>query len=107
LKSGVTRSLWFDHPGQQFENPLPFGPDALHIVFAASAELSFSLAANWGLPHNLLDLWVERRNLTNNKVTERKEFIKTGLIDTCHDYGIYDTTSAETKEAMRDRILAG
>jgi hypothetical protein len=106
MKTGATRDAWLDHPGQQIANPLPFGPDALHIVFNAGAELSFSLASGWGLPHNILDLWVERRNFTNNKM-ERGEFVKTGLIDTCHDYGINDTTSAEVKDAMHERISAG
>ena len=67
VRSGISKTVWFDHPGQRAENPLPFGPDALHIVYNAGAELSFALAAGWGLPQNVLDLWVERRNLTNNK----------------------------------------
>lgn len=106
-RSGIFKTLWFDHAGQHQQNPLPFGPDALHVVFNAGAELGFALAAGWGLPQNVLDLWVERRNLTNNKVTDRGEYIRTGLIDTCHDYGINDTTPAETKDAMHERISAG
>jgi DNA polymerase I-like protein with 3'-5' exonuclease and polymerase domains len=106
-RSGISKTFCLDHPGQRAENPLPFGSDALHIVYNAGAELSFALAMNWGLPQNVLDLWVERRNFTNNKVTEHGEFIHTGLIDTLHDYGILDTTSAETKEAMHERISAG
>jgi hypothetical protein len=105
-RSGVWRELWFDHAGQRLTNPISFGPDALHIVYSAGAELGFSLAAGWGLPHNLLDLWVERRNLTNNKIV-RGEYVKTGLIDTCHDYGIFDTTAAEHKESMVERINTG
>lgn len=107
LKSGKSLHLFLDHAGQRAENPLPFGPDALHIVYNAGAELSFALAMGWGLPHHILDLWVERRNLTNNKLTARGEYIRTGLIDTCHDYGIFDTTSSETKEAMVGRINQG
>jgi DNA polymerase-1 len=107
LRSGITKELWLDHPGQRAENPLPFGPDALHVVFNAGAELSFSLASGWGVPSNILDLWVERRNLTNNKVTWNGEYIRTGLIDTCHDYGVFDTTASETKDAMHERISAG
>ena len=107
MKSMTTREIWLDHPGQHVVNPLPFGPDALHIVFNAGAELSFSLAAGWGLPQNILDLWVERRNFTNNKVTATGEYIHTGLIDTCHDYGVFDTKASETKDAMHERISAG
>jgi hypothetical protein len=107
MKSMTTQEIWLDHPGQQVANPLSFGPDALHIVFNAGAELSFSLAAGWGLPQNTLDLWVERRNFTNNKVTATGEYIHTGLIDTCHDYGVFDTTAAETKDSMHERISAG
>jgi DNA polymerase I len=106
LKSGKSFHIFLDGPGQRARNPLPFDPDALHIVYNAGAELGFALAMGWGLPHNVLDLWVERRNLTNNK-TIRGEYIKTGLIDTCHDYGIFDTTSAEVKESMVERINQG
>lgn len=106
-RSGISKTVWFDRAGQNAENPLPFGPDALHIVYSAGAELSFALAAGWGLPRNVLDLWVERRNLTNNQVTEYGEHVGTSLIDTCHDYGVFDTTPAEQKEAMVGRINEG
>jgi DNA polymerase I len=107
LRSGVTRQLWLDHAGQHADCPIPFSSDALHIVYNAGAELSFSLAMGWGLPKNILDLWVERRNLTNNKTNAYGAYINTGLIDTCHDYGVFDTTASEIKEAMHERISAG
>ncbi len=53
LKSGESLDLFLDHAGQRAENPLPFGPDALHIVYNAGAELSFALAMGWCLPHHI------------------------------------------------------
>ena len=107
VRSGASVTATFDHPGQQTTNPLPFGPDALHVLFSATADLGFSLAAGWGLPYNVLDLWVERRNLTNNITDRQGNEIPTDLVSTCHDYGIFDTISFEAKEANRMRIAQG
>jgi DNA polymerase I len=107
VRSGTSVTATFDHPGQQTTNPLPCGPDVLHVLFSATADLGFSLAAGWGLPCNVLDLWVERRNLTNNKADRQGNEIPTDLVSTCHDYGIFDTISFEAKEANRMRIAQG
>ncbi|MGB9203342.1 MAG: DNA polymerase [Terriglobales bacterium] len=107
VRSGASVTATFDHPGQLITNPLPFGPDVLHVLFSATADLGFSLAAGWGLPYNVLDLWVERRNLTNNITDRQRNEIATDLVSTCHDYGIFDTISFEAKEANRMRIAQG
>jgi hypothetical protein len=96
-----------EQPGQRVQNPIPFGADTLHILYSATADLGFALAAGWGLPYNVIDLWVERRNLTNNKTDAQGVPIDTSLIYTCHDYGIFDTISPEEKDTNRDRILRG
>jgi len=107
VRSGASVTATFDHEGQQIANPLPFGPDVLHVLFSATADLGFALAAGWGLPHNVLDLWVERKNLTNNKTDRQGNPLPTDLVSTCHDYGIFDTISFEEKEANRMRIAQG
>jgi len=107
VRSGASVTATFDHAGQRMQNPLPFGPDALHILFSATADLGFSLAAGWGLPCNVLDLWAERRVLTNNKTDRYGNEIHTDLVSTCHDYGIIDTISYEAEEANRMRIAQG
>ena len=91
----------------RLDNPLPFKPDVLHVLYNATADLGFALAAQWGLPYNVLDLWVERRNFTNNKTDGQGSPLPTDLVSTCHDYGINDTISFEEKEANRERIMRG
>jgi DNA polymerase I-like protein with 3'-5' exonuclease and polymerase domains len=107
LHSGKKISLAFDHAGEQPANPLDFGPDALHILFMACADLGFSLAAGWGLPCNVLDLWVEYRCLTNGLVDNQGEKLEHNIVSACHRYGVYDTTPVAEKEANRNRIMRG
>ena len=107
LFSNTTVTAVMEQPGQRVQNPIPFGADTLHILYSATADLGFALAAGWGLPYNVIDLWVERRNLTNNKTDAQGVPIDTSLIYTCHDYGIFDTISPEEKDTNRDRILRG
>jgi hypothetical protein len=45
--------------------PFDTGPDTIVIAYYASAEVGCFLALNWSLPDNLLDLYVEFRNITN------------------------------------------
>lgn len=107
VRSGASVTATFDHAGQQIANPLPFGPDVLHVLFSATADLGFALAAGWGLPYNVLDLWAERRNFTNNMTDGQGNPLPTDLVSTCHAYGIFDTISFEEKEANRTRIAQG
>ena len=107
LHSGEKFSCRFDAPGQHVENPLDFGPKALHISYSAPAELGFALAAGWGLPVNVLDLWVEYRVLTNGSVDFRGNKPETDLISACNAYGITDTTPRVVKDMNRDRIIQG
>jgi DNA polymerase I len=107
VRSGATVTVSFEHEGHRPANPLPFGPGVLHVLFSATADLGFSLAAGWGLPYNVLDLWVERRNLTNNITDRQGNEIPTDLVSTLHDYGIFDTISHDQKEANRIRIGQG
>jgi hypothetical protein len=46
--------------------PWATGPDVLFVSYFASAELGCYRVLNWPMPENILDLYVEFRNLTNN-----------------------------------------
>jgi DNA polymerase I-like protein with 3'-5' exonuclease and polymerase domains len=107
LHSGATVSKAFSYTSQTLPNPMNFGPDALHICYMSTADLGFALAAGWGLPCNVLDPWVEYRNLTNGTVDAQGQKVEHGIIAACHAYGIYDTTPEADKEANRDRISQG
>jgi hypothetical protein len=97
VRSGASVTATFDHAGQQIKNPLPFGPDVLHILFSATADLGFSLAGGWGLPYNVLDLWVERRNLTNNETDGQ---------DTLRHENPDMTLSNYTESSLESRLAA-
>jgi hypothetical protein len=106
LHTGNTVSrVW--HEGESVSNPMPFGPEAVHLVYSASADLGFALSAGWGLPVNVIDLWVEYRNLTNGLLDNQGEKLETSLLEACHASGIWDTTPEAEKEASRERIIAG
>jgi DNA polymerase I len=106
LQTGVTLSRSW-HEGETVANPLPFGPDALHIVYSATADLGFALAAGWGLPCHVLDLYAEFRSLTNGLLDNQGEKLETSLLEACHYYGVWDTTPESEKEANRARVIAG
>src|SRR5215831_12611419 len=63
LRSGREWRLW---RGEFDAAPLfPIGTDSLFIAYYASAELGCFKALGWPMPANVLDLFVEFRNLTN------------------------------------------
>jgi DNA polymerase I-like protein with 3'-5' exonuclease and polymerase domains len=68
--------------------------------------MGFYLAMGWPLPCHVLDLWTERRNLTNGLLTSNYEPIDCSLVGTCADYGLAYTAAAR-KDLMRTRILQG
>jgi DNA polymerase-1 len=106
LRTGETFSRTWK-AGELVTNPLSFGPEALHIVFSASADLGFALAAGWGLPHNVLDLWVEYRNLTNGLLDAQGNKLDDSLLGACRACGIWDITPEDKKEFYRERVIAG
>jgi hypothetical protein len=91
-------------------NPLPDGPDVLHVTFVGQAEWRSLLASGWALPTHCIDLFAEARCLRNlalpASVRRRLRIRGNGLIDVCRWAGL-DASDPLDKEAMRDRILAG
>lgn len=80
----------------------PYGIDetSLFVAFFASAELTCHLALSWNLPVNVLDLYVEFRNLTNGRRLEHGA----GLLGAMAYFGL-DCISVAAKEEMRDLAL--
>jgi hypothetical protein len=91
-------------------NPLPHGPDVLHVGFVCQAEWRSLLALGWALPENVIDLSAEARCLRNlalpAAIRRRLKIRGNGLIDVCRVVGL-DASDPLDKDAMRDRILAG
>jgi hypothetical protein len=78
------------------------GPETLYVAFYASAELGCHLALNWSLPSQVLDLFVEFRNLTNGLGT----LCGNGLLGAMAHFGLPAMESAE-KEEMRALAMRG
>jgi DNA polymerase family A len=106
MRSGRCVRLWQDQLG-------PFPPyhldgDAVLIVYGATAEPGFHLAARWGRPVNLIDLLTEFRMLTNDariKSGDRPKGFHS-LANAVHYFRL-DEMDVGHKADMRDRILQG
>ena len=100
LISGDTIRQWLpDESCMRYETT----DNDLFVAYYASAEISCHLALGWPIPGNILDLYVEFRNLTNGNPTLSKS---RSLLDVANTLGI-DASSAAHKEMMRNLILSG
>jgi DNA polymerase-1 len=100
LRTGQEWRLWRDEFG--CVPPFPIGPDALCVVYYASAELGCFRALGWPKPANILDLFTEFRDRTNGLETPAGA----GLVGALTYFGL-DTIGAQEKDEMRQLILAG
>ncbi len=100
--AGLTLRLWEDELRKQSMPPFQIDQHCLFIAYYASAEFSCHLALDWPLPSNVLDLFVEFRNITNGLPLPTGN----GLIGALTYFGI-DSIAAAEKEAMRDLVLRG
>jgi hypothetical protein len=82
--------------------PFPTGTDALFVAFYASAELGCFKALGLPMPANVLDLFVEFRNLRNGLPTPAGF----GLLGALTYFGL-DTIGATEKDEMRSLVLGG
>jgi hypothetical protein len=100
LRTGQKWRVWRD----EFDSTPPFstGAGSLFIAFYASAELGCFKALNWPMPANVLDLFVEFRNLRNGLPTPAGF----GLLGALTYFGL-DTIGAVEKGEMRALILRG
>jgi len=102
LNTGVTCRYFRDQLRSIGEAPFDTGPRSLWVAFYAPAEMDCFIQLGWSLPDNVLDLFVEFRNLTNGRPTPHGA----GLLGAMAYYGLTSIAPTE-KEAMRDLILSG
>lgn len=89
--------LHLEHP------PFDMGPDSLFVAFYASAELGVFLQLGWPMPTNVVDLYVEFRNLTNGL---RSSGEKSNLLAALRHFGLFFGDAVEKKE-MRELAMRG
>jgi DNA polymerase I len=102
LKSGKKLQLWRDQLRAMSHPPYNIGSDSLFVAYYASAEFSCHLSLGWLLPVNVLDLYVEFRNMTNGLPTPSGN----GLLGALVAFGLDCITAAE-KDTMRNLVLGG
>jgi DNA polymerase I len=100
MHTGRTIRLWRDQLGPR----PPYRTDArvLFVSFAAHAECGCHLHLYWPLPHCLLDLSAEFRNIVNGRVVPHGY----GLVGALERYGL-PSIAQRLKDAWRDIVLRG
>jgi DNA polymerase I len=101
LRSGRRFRLWRDELGP--EPPYRVDARTLFVAYYASAELTCHLALGWPMPANILDLFIEYRNLTNHSNEVQPA---AGLLDALDRFRL-DSISLQTKKHWRDVVLRG
>jgi DNA polymerase-1 len=101
LRSGRRFRLWHDQLGP--EPPYRVDDRTLFVAYYASAELTCHLALGWPMPRNILDLFIEYRNLTNHSNEVQPP---AGLLDALDRFHL-DSISLQTKKHWRDVVLRG
>lgn len=102
LVSGRKHRVWQDELRSLTEPPYPVGSDCLLIAYYASAEIGCHLALGFEPPQQVLDLYVEFRNLTNGTPPT----CGAGLLGALTYFGL-DAMGAVEKEGMRELALRG
>ena len=100
LRSGQTWRLWHD----EFKStpPFPTGPDACSLPSMPAPSLVAFALLGWPRPANILDLFVEFRNLTNGLPT----IAGAGLVGALTHFGL-DSIGSQEKDELRSLILRG
>ncbi|MBT4290807.1 MAG: DNA polymerase I, partial [Deltaproteobacteria bacterium] len=102
LKKGHRIKVWQDRLLSLCTPPYSIGPNSLFIAYYSSAEFSCHFALDWELPQNVLDLYVEFRNLTNGCPIPSGS----GLLGALIKYGIRKFDAIE-KDEMRNLAIRG
>ena len=102
LHTGKYHKLWKDELYGMSSPPFMIDADTVLVAYFASAEMGCFEALGWTMPENILDLFVEFRNLTNGI------FLPEGksLLGALKYFGL-DAISVEHKDDMRDLALRG
>ena len=107
LCTGQEWRLWRDEFGPA--PPFPIGGNAVFVAYYASAELGCFHALGWPKPANIIDLFVEFRDRTNQIAQRRKpggKPLSARLIDALAYFGL-DTIGTIEKQEMRSLVLRG
>jgi hypothetical protein len=91
-----------DDGGFPAQPPWATGPDVLFVSYLASAELGCYWVLGWPMPENILDLYVEFRNLTNNLPTVAGR----NLLGALAHFGLHGVGAAYKNE-IRDALGNG
>ena len=102
LFSGRTMRLFQDSLHRHAGPPYSIASDSLFVAYYATAELGCHLALDWPLPANVLDLYLEFRNLTNGLDTPAGH----GLLGALVYYGL-DSMGKVEKDSMRQLAMRG
>jgi DNA polymerase I len=102
INGGQEIRLWQDDLRKLSAAPYSVNHDSLIVAYYAVAELSCHLALGWPVPINVLDLYVEFRNLTNGKQLP----CGAGLLGALTFFG-FDATGALYKDAMQKLAQRG
>jgi DNA polymerase-1 len=102
VHSGQKLRIWQDALHGRQGPPYAIDADTLFVAYYASAEMGCHLALGWPLPHNLLDLFTEFRNLTNGLLLP----CGAGLLDALSWFGLSGVETVE-KASMRELAQRG
>ena len=102
VHSGRKVRVWKDELDSMRRPPYGIDKNCVLVAYYASAELGCHLALGWPMPCNVLDLYVEFRNLTNGLTLPCGR----GLLGALAWFGL-DTMKAVEKETMRNLVLRG
>jgi DNA polymerase-1 len=102
LRSGRTIRLWQHELENSKSVPFSIGAEALLVAYYSVAELSCFISLGWPLPENVLDLYVEFRNFTNEKEIPSGR----GLLGALAFYGLGGCDPG-SKTEMRELALRG
>lgn len=102
LRSGRRLRVWEDELLSLDRCPYGLGERSLFVAFFSSAEFSCHLERGWPLPANVLDLYVEFRNLTNGLDPPSGS----SLLGALSYFGL-DGVDAAEKDEMRQLAMRG
>jgi hypothetical protein len=100
--TGRTLRLWQDELRWLRSAPFNVGPDSLFVAYYASAELGCFYELGWSPPVNILDLFVEFRNLLNGHKLE----LGFGILGALAYFNMPALDAIEKKE-MRELAIRG
>jgi DNA polymerase-1 len=102
LVSGQKLRFWQDELQGMNHPPYAVDQDTLFVAYYASAEVGCHLVLDWPLPTNVLDLFVEFRNVTNGLPLP----CGAGLLGALAAYGLSSIDVIE-KDSMRELAMRG